>query len=999
MSTRTTSQLIDEAYNHIDDLDYASAIDLFGQALKREPSNESATCGEIAARRLNGELSLADQLASAAVQKFPNSADAWYERGAVYRSLKRYSDALLAFDRTLAIDPDYELAVLAKIRALRGTGRDGDLTGFTEAHAVLKKALAKFPGNQDFVTEKGWLFFDRGHFPKATEVFIASDNEAALEKLLSQLRTRGGAGESDKFGLAEQLIAKILPKFPKSTAILIEWAQLHEDQDNHDKSISIVDQALAIDPNNESAIELKLVSLRLGERYTEAEIFMAEALRRLPKSSAILTQRGLLYYAQDAFGKAAATLREALAIDPTDEFTRKWLSITLRFEARSIGYQTPEETMRETLSLFPDSAELWAERGWLHYDQQAYEAAVKAFERVIKLNPESDLGYVGKIDALRADWRSDEALKTVNESVEKHPTSVKLLTRRGELQCDRRQFEKAVAIFDQILAKDGKNASAARLRIFALRSLAKSGKNGKLDELLGSVDQAIKLSPKSSELLIERGWLLFDLKRLEEAEESFSKAAELNRNLTTVFALTEFYSKLNRFEQALSALQPLSEDAENRLEVSEQLGWLYLGRGDIGSAEKEFKAMLESDATNELANNGLGAIHFELHNYVESTYYFRKVVDKRGKSPTFYTNLAWSLVRQGDPFFAEAEQLCKDALKLDRTYVSAYGCLGVIEFKRGNLRRSEEYFRESIRVNLSEGAYLELGALYVQTGKYDEAATALQTALQNDPNDEQVHIELGNLYLQTEKLQAAISEFRQAVAVEPRSEEAHRSVAIALMKVGNLDEAERVLRAAIKSLDKNKRCHLHLTLAQLLTKRGDDAEEQQYYDEALAQAKAAIQLEPNQAEVYLNSGIIRYKLGNYARALLDFQHCLRLDKDNYEADRNARLVRARLVKERSLQVMSVIGAVALALLCLGQLGFIWKLFLTGKVSDKTLIVLVPILLGMFVVAFLLPVLARLKLPGFEAELSQPKPNETISSGPKGSVGFADTTPSLSSGPK
>jgi hypothetical protein len=56
----------------------------------------------------------------------------------------------------------------------------------------------------------------------------------------------------------------------------------------------------------------------------------------------------------------------------------------------------------------------------------------------------------------------------------------------------------------------------------------------------------------------------------------------------------------------------------------------------------------------------------------------------------------------------------------------------------------------------------------------------------------------------------------------------------------------------------------------------------------------------------------------------------------------------------------------------------------------------PILLALALVSFLLPWLVRLKLPGVEAELSQPQ--EKVSKGPSlASIGFGNTT--VSSGPR
>jgi hypothetical protein len=71
------------------------------------------------------------------------------------------------------------------------------------------------------------------------------------------------------------------------------------------------------------------------------------------------------------------------------------------------------------------------------------------------------------------------------------------------------------------------------------------------------------------------------------------------------------------------------------------------------------------------------------------------------------------------------------------------------------------------------------------------------------------------------------------------------------------------------------------------------------------------------------------------------------------------------------------------------LSFLWGNYLYNKqpISDTLLIAVTTVSLGLIVVAFLLPSLAKLQLPGgFVAEISQPK--EMISSGPTGETGFS-----------
>ena len=87
------------------------------------------------------------------------------------------------------------------------------------------------------------------------------------------------------------------------------------------------------------------------------------------------------------------------------------------------------------------------------------------------------------------------------------------------------------------------------------------------------------------------------------------------------------------------------------------------------------------------------------------------------------------------------------------------------------------------------------------------------------------------------------------------------------------------------------------------------------------------------------------------------------------------------------------ASIFLAIIFLTQLIALWIFRLrTEKITDTMLTVLVPILLGLIVVAVLLPWLSRLKMTGLEAELSEPTPKESLSSGPKGEIGFSSASP-------
>lgn len=570
---------------------------------------------------------------------------------------------------------------------------------------------------------------------------------------------------------------------------------------------------------------------------------------------------------------------------------------------------------------------------------------------------------------------------------------IQMLIEEGGEYAANEQFDKANEAFTHALDLDPTHTYTLYGKAFCLRKL------GNYENAQVILNDALSLYPYDTELLNERGMLHYDQKQYDQAIEAFDQVLALDpeneyaRNLKV-----KVLTKINRSREALEFLQKLKEAFVNDLGVASELGWFYIQRNELMSAQKEFQFILEKDSNNTTGTTGLGAVYFNQGDYEAAEDNFRQVMDAEPNEPVFHTNLAWALVRQDkEGEFAEAEKHCRRALQLDPNYAQAFGCLGVLAFKRGNLRESEDYLRTSIEVNPEEGNYSDLGALYIQMERYEEAEEKLKKAIEINKDDVQAHVELGNFYLKTYKPKKAVREFRQAMAIDPYNEAPRRAIAVALMRTGELVEAERVLREAIRLLDKSKRWQLHLTLCRVLTRIGDDTGDSQFYEEALEEVVEAIHLKPDHPDPYFHGGIVRSKLEDYRGALKNFRSCLKQDPHRFEAERNAMRIQLLLRKERVQSKGSLSGGIGVGVISIVQLIVLWIFYLGGKVTETMLTILVPVLLGLVVVAFLLPWLIRIKLPGLEAELSQP--TETVSSGPTGEVGFGSSPPTISSGPR
>ncbi len=115
-----------------------------------------------------------------------------------------------------------------------------------------------------------------------------------------------------------------------------------------------------------------------------------------------------------------------------------------------------------------------------------------------------------------------------------------------------------------------------------------------------------------------------------------------------------------------------------------------------------------------------------------------------------------------------------------------------------SLLKSEEAFRKAITLKDDyAAAYYQLALTLEQEGKFDEAITVLEQALQKLPANVVIKFELGRLYYNTGKIERAMLQFREIIALVPNHSNSHFSLALSYERQGNvkkaLDEYRRVL--------------------------------------------------------------------------------------------------------------------------------------------------------------------------------------------------------------
>jgi tetratricopeptide (TPR) repeat protein len=639
---------------------------------------------------------------------------------------------------------------------------------------------------------------------------------------------------------------------------------------------------------------------------------------------------------ENQFPAALVSFTAALREDPASHEALYGIAFCLMKMGQ---YDRAEKVLSDSLALYPESRDLLEELGVLYHLRKQYGKAVRTFDRALMMagaGPETAL------------WKRES------------------LYRMGLASFDQGEYERAMQTFDHVLTLEKTHGDAMAGKVAALRML------GRRDEAVALSEQSLAMVPDSAGLHYQRGWLLMDVGRLEQAEASFREASGAAPLWTEpVLARAEALERLQRGFEAVPLLQSLEKAHPDRTTLAAQLGWYHLRRHDRARARKIFLAITETGKDPVPGISGLAAVYVSLGRIEEAQRVYRTLVASEPRNPRYLAHLAGLLTRQGDSAsLEEAEGLLHAALVADPSCDPACSALGVLAYLRERMTEAEEWFQQSIHLNPRGDGHRLLGALYAMTGRLREAGVELAKAVEYHRHDTRALLVQGSIALMEGKAHQAAALFRRAEAADPEIPEPPRALAAALSAAGNPLDAEKVLLRSLSRLDGEHRLPLLLALADVHMAAGDRTGDTLRYRDALQVLDRATPFAPAHPDVQFRQGILHARLGDLRASVASFRECLKTEGLERYAERNLRLL-ADAASRRSLLAQPLrTGRIAVAGISAVQLAALWGLVLTGRVSETTAMVLSPLLTALIAVVVLVPVRDE---PGVQAapELSFP----------------------------
>jgi len=200
--------------------------------------------------------------------------------------------------------------------------------------------------------------------------------------------------------------------------------------------------------------------------------------------------------------------------------------------------------------------------------------------------------------------------------------------------------------------------------------------------------------------------------------------------------------------------------------------------------------------------------------------------------------------------------------------------LGAAYFEKGDLEKSAECFKQSLKIKPDTSVCNNLGAILTLKGDVNEALEWHGKAIQLDPGNAEAYYNISNILLSQNKFDKAVIGYKKALSINPRYVKAKCNLAVALMQQGLLDEAIIHLAEASKMDPDN--IDIHYNLAMALTNKG-------LFEQAVSEYRQVLRLNPMVAEAYSAIGDILAHLNRPQEAIIEYRQALEINPQDAQA--------------------------------------------------------------------------------------------------------------------
>jgi tetratricopeptide (TPR) repeat protein len=730
-----------------------------------------------------------------------------------------------------------------------------------------------------------------------------------------------------KIADAEATAREALRENPANAELWIALGRVLTAMRQYQSAQQAFDEATRLAPADDCGVAWQIATLSKLRRYDEAITRATVALNEFPQSAIIRVALGRVYLDSSRPKDSIGYFRDAMALKTKDIRAKCWLVTSL---LQLSHWEEAETLARELVEDWPAISRTLLVLGGVLFGSARYAEALEYFDQAISADSLNYRALRGRIEALRAMYRYEDAERAATEALERLPQSPGLRVLHGWVLSDLDRDEDALSEAEAALAIDSGHSGALTSRIDFLEYLFR------YQDAERAATEALERRPDAPAIHAAVGELHYDLGRYQDALDSFDRALEIDpRNNAALRwrleALRGMYRHDDAERTATEALERLPHslglhvlhgwvlsdvdrdedalaEAEAALAIDPRDSWALTSRIDFltflrrhQDAERAAAEALKRRPDDPDVHIAAGKLLRSLDRYQDALDSFDRAL---AIDPRSYLALRWRIeALRGMYRHDDAERAATEALeRLPHSpglHVLHGWVLSDVDRDEDALAEAEAALAIDSRHSSALTSRIDF---LIFLGRYQDAELAAAEALKRRPDDPDVHIAAGKLLRSLDRYQDALDSFDRALAIAPRSYLALHWRPGVLTDMHRYDDAELAAAEALKRLPQSPSSYvLHawaistldrdedaLTEAEAalaidprdswaLTSRIDFLTYLRCYQDAERAAAEALKRRPDDPDVHIAVGKLYYDLDRYPDALSAFDNALRID--------------------------------------------------------------------------------------------------------------------------
>ncbi|XP_072510516.1 protein O-mannosyl-transferase TMTC1 isoform X2 [Notamacropus eugenii] len=243
------------------------------------------------------------------------------------------------------------------------------------------------------------------------------------------------------------------------------------------------------------------------------------------------------------------------------------------------------------------------------------------------------------------------------------------------------------------------------------------------------------------------------------------------------------------------------------------------------------------------------------------------------ESSDLHNNYGVFLVDTGAP--ESAMYHYQQAIQLSPRHHVAMVNLGRLYRSLGENKEAEEWYKRALDITQTAEILTPLGALYYNTGRYEEALQIYREAAILQPSAKEIQLALAQVLVMMGQTEEAEKMTNHIVSEEAECLECYRLLSAIYSKQEHYPKALEAIDKALQLKPKDPK-----VISELFFTKGNQLREQNFLDKAFESYQVAVQLNPDQAQAWMNMGGIEHIKGDYVSARGYYEKALQLVPNN-----------------------------------------------------------------------------------------------------------------------